>query len=323
MSIQRFISGILLVLLWLLTACSVNRSFEEPLLTPSPTPTLLSTTPAHLPTPSPSVPASAIPSSTYAPPSLTPPPHPAPISKEERAFVREMLATNGGCELPCWWGITPGADRWSDVQDRLGLSPEQGWLWPDGARLHEIIYGDLMYPPPPPYGYYIHIDFIERNEIVQSIHVSAEVVQRTTPERFATDWRRYSLDQVLTRYGEPSQVMLELWPNPPEPYYPYRLFLFYEERGFLIRYEGPAIPGETLEVCPDFKQVTRLDLWLQSPLEKRPLLELAYSVDPYERAQMLPLEEATGMDVRTFYETFQRAGATVCLKSPAEVWPQH
>ena len=33
-----------------------------------------------------------------------------PSKSQEVEFIREMYATNGGCELPCFWGITPGQD---------------------------------------------------------------------------------------------------------------------------------------------------------------------------------------------------------------------
>lgn len=312
MNVQRFISGILPVLLYLLTACSVYHLFEGPSLTPSLTPSLPSTTPTPLPSP---VPASATPFPTHTPVSPTPTPRPTLTAGEEQAFVREMLATNGGCELPCWWGITPGEDRWSDVRDRLGLYPGQGILQPDGTRLYEIGYGDLIYPPPPPYGYYIHIGLIERDGVVRSITVMGEVIQRTTPERFAQDWRRYSLDQVLNGYGEPSQIYIQLVPpiEPDSPVY-YQLWLVYDHLGFYVVYTGPAVyEPPIMRACPRWEEVTDIALRLQSPQSAEPLFE--------SPGTFRTIEETTGMDIRTFWETFRQAEATACLESPAEIWP--
>lgn len=270
---------------------------------PSPNATLPLATYTPLPSP---VPPTTTPLPTQASPSPTFTPYPTLTAEERYAFVREMLKTNAGCELPCWWGVVPGETDWHTVLNRFRAV---GFAF------------DIPHPTRP-YDYLLDLSFDHQNSVVQSIQVTSYISPGDKSERFAQDWHRYSLDQVLTRYGEPSQVMLELWPNPPEPYYPYRLFVFYEERGILIAYEGPAIPGETLQVCPKFEQVTHLRLWLQSPGQERSLLELA-DLDPLEQAQMLPLEEATGMDVQTFYETFRQAGTTTCLESPAEVWPQH
>lgn len=31
-----------------------------------------------------------------------------------------MYESNGGCELPCLWGIVPGKTRFQDLQEELG-----------------------------------------------------------------------------------------------------------------------------------------------------------------------------------------------------------
>jgi len=324
MSVQRFKwpyhfkMGIVLVLLYLLTACSVYRPSSEGAsapLTPSPLVVPPSATSPLLPSP---LPATATPSPTHtsAPPTVTP--RPVLTVDERRALARWMLETNGDCELPCWWGITPGETRWQEVVELLGLR---------GTDLHKQGGGvyDIMYVPLDPYrlsDYGVRLIITEYSEVVQSIGVQSEMFVGRVSEHFARDWRRYSLNQVLTRYGEPSQVMLELWPNPPEPYYPYRLFVFYDHLGILLGYEGPAIPGEPFRVCTKFEQVTQLRLWLQSPKQQTSLLQLA-NLDSGELAQMLPLEKATGMTLKTFYETFKDAESQVCMESPASVWPSH
>lgn len=275
-----------------------------PGVTPSPMPTTASgiTSPPVPPTVTPSL---VLPTRTPLP-TKTPTPTPRPwfVNEREYAFLRELLETNGGCELPCWWGITLGETTWEEAKERL-ITPGLHRAIPHPALAYDYCYDITLRP---------------REGIIQTIHIQAEVFPSTRSERFARDWRRYSLDQVLTRYGMPSQVMLELWPNPPGPYYPYRLFIFYDHLGILIGYTGSAVPGEPLRVCPRFEEMEILDLWLQSPERGVSLLELA-DLDPLEEAQMLPLEDATGMDVSTFYETFRQAGTAVCLESPAEVWP--
>lgn len=292
---------------------AIHTPSLRPISSPSPEPpTRTSPTPSpvlatHTPYPPP-------PTSTLAP--ALPP-------DQERAFVVGMLETNGGCELPCWWGITPGETDWQTVRSlfaslgkRTNDIPYSDGTIGHGSRNFEVSHPEHL----DHLEYYVAHTFVERDGRVQSVEVKCEVFRDATSEQFARDWHRYSLDQVLTRYGLPSQVMLELWPNPPEPYYPYRLFVFYEHLGILIEYEGPAIPGEPFRICPVFEQVNYLRLWLQSPERGIPLLQLA-NLDPLEQAQMLPLEEATGMDIQTFYETFRQAGTTACLESPAEIWP--
>ncbi len=305
--------AVVLVLLMFLTGCNAPATSITPsitMITPSQAtaaPTLMLETP----TPSP-MPATTTPSPTYtpAPPTLTP--APTLTAEEERAFVRKMLATNGGCELPCWWGITPGETTWQEVRHRLGFYyGGQGILRPGGVRYHEVHYGDLRYPYPPPYGYYIDIGFTEEDGVVQSIQVSGEIVQHTTPDRFAQDWRRYSLDQVLTRYGMPSQVRVHMAPPMEQGATPeYVLTVVYDDRGFWISYGGVAVYGEPkMRACPAFNQVNRVILGLQSPRASRPIVQ----PDPegYDRS----LVEATGISLEKFYNTFKNADSRACLES--------
>jgi len=210
-----------------------------------------------------------------------------------------MLETNGGCELPCWWGVVPGQADWQTVKNRF------------------IAYGGLAFEiphPTQPFDYYIDIVFGQRNGVVQSIQVTSEVLRGTTSERFAQDWHRYSLDQVLTRYGLPSQVYIQFVPpiERDAPAY-YQLWLVYDHLGFYTVYTGPvAYEPPIMKACLRFKEVWSIMLYLQSPRLGEPVLE---------SPDLHPLEEATGMDVQTFYETFRQAGTAACLESPAEVWP--
>ncbi len=288
----------LLVASLCLTGCSVPplpSGGTLPVVTPTPLPSRVPSSsprpPIYTPTPSPTAP-------TFTP-------RPTFTADERQALVREMLETNGGCDLPCWWGVTPGQADWQTVKNRF------------------IAYGGFVFEiphPARPYDYYIKMSFDHQNCVVQSIRVIGYIFPGGKSERFAQDWHRYSLDQVLTRYGKPSQVMLEFWPNPPGPYYPYGLFVFYDHKGILIEYGGSAIPGEPFRICPKLEEVEYLRLWLRPPGEGPALLQLA-DLDPTEQAQLLPIEEATGMDVETFYKTFKEADTTGCLESPAKVWP--
>jgi len=220
-----------------------------------------------------------------------------------------MLVTNGDCELPCWWGITPSETTWQEVRDRLGLYYGQGYSRPGGVRLYEVDYGDRIYPYPPPYGYHIHIEFTEQDGIVQSIRVRSNLVRDTTPERFAQDWQRYAPYQVLVRYGEPLQVNLHIVPWTPE----YTLGLAYEHLGFDIVYGGTPtrISPTTMRVCFDFAKVNFMYLELESPQPEETTHE----------GTARPLEEVTEMDIETFYALLRDPGSEICFETPTELWP--
>ena len=133
---------------------------------------------------------------------------------------------------------------------------------------------------------------LEESQKVQYIDVRSEIVGSWTSEAFAEDWRRYSFQEVLAHYREPSDISIGFVP-PIEPgalpYYD--LWLVYEQQGFYVAYMGlAAYEPPIIRACPQFTDVIMIAIHLQQP-------------KPGERMRGLPtftrsLEEVTGMDWR-------------------------
>lgn len=292
----RFLAHYALVVFsFCLVRCSILPSSpsETPLpVTLTPSPTVISSPspglPTSIPIPSP-VPATYTPCPTRTPtPTRTPPP-PTLTSDERHAYVEEMLATNGGCELPCWWGVTPGQSDWQSVID---------YFVAHGGFQFIILSTEGLYD------YSILHTFTERNGVIQSIEINGNSQWGIPSQFFAQDWDHYSLDQVLTRYGVPSRARIFLYEygGGGDPFY--ALLVFYDDLGIGIRYHGQAFwTDDLLRTCFLFTDIT---LWLQSPESLTPLHE---NVDPDEWSYVVPLEEATGMSMEEFYNIFRQPGA--------------
>ena len=97
----------------LITACAPAPPAETP-------------TPTLAPTLTPTVTNTLLPTKTPSPTvaqSWTPPPK---LSQEEaNELLLELYETNGGCEMPCWWGIVPGETPWETA---LELLLPIGWI---------------------------------------------------------------------------------------------------------------------------------------------------------------------------------------------------
>ena len=116
--------GLLVIVLLVLLLCVACNSkpvlstasplspLASPIITSSATITLApSPTPTPLPTAT-STPVSK-PTLTHAPrPTLGP----TLTNDEEQTLVLNLLQENGGCELPCWWGFTPGETAWATAE---------------------------------------------------------------------------------------------------------------------------------------------------------------------------------------------------------------
>jgi hypothetical protein len=222
-------------------------------------------------------------------------------------FMVEMLATNGGCELPCWWGITPGEASYRAVREFFSLQ---------GVPLSfPRAWGFEVPHPERLFDYVIDAEFGTEDGIVSSIIVDGFIFSGQTSQRFASDWRHYAWDQILTQYGPPSRVLFSIAP-PMERDAPvgYSLALLYESLGVAIFYGGPAqYDVNTSRACPNFDEVETIRLILVSARHSvvNVILELSAS------STLGPsLEEMTGMSKEVFYETFKSAAdGSVCLES--------
>lgn len=280
-----------------LAGCSVPSPAPAetslPTITPSSTtrvfPTLeLPAQTLAAPSPTPTVTSSPTPHPTRTP---RPTPRPTLTAAEKYAYVKEMLTTNAGCELPCWWGITPGESNWQEAMDQLPGLNFQFWFLEEDR-------------------YDVHLDLAKAKEVVESINVSGYCPHSMNEcDLFAQDWSGYSLNYVLSHYGLPSRVriVLALPIDSGGPTY-YILYVFYDNLGISITYMGSAVKqGEVLRTCFSFDYIT---LWLQSTESSIPLEQ---TIDPDEWYYTVPLEEATGMSLEEFYETFRHPGA--CLEA--------
>jgi hypothetical protein len=156
-----------------------------------------------------------------------------------QAFIRTMLETNGGCELPCWWGITPGVTSW---QDTLDFFTHNG-IAIRGEQL------DLNYVADLGYREYrtnmLDVRFQQENGKVQGISVQSSPDSTPFKEDFADAWQRYAPAQILSKFGVPSQVYLGLVTGAgclgPGIIPTYDLWVVYDELGVTIRYPGTLI----------------------------------------------------------------------------------
>ena len=305
-----------LVLVICLAGCCAPGASPSPSATPIPPSAAPMSPPTFTPIP-PSMPTLELPAGTPTPspipPTRTPRPTPVPTmtADEEYAFFLEMLQNNGGCRLPCWWGFTPGETSWQATRDFFtSIGKETGSV--DHIQNYTVFFNT-------PGHYESYQSYIGEDGILEIIGVSASPAVGEDwsftydHPQFAEDWKTYMLPQMLEVYGPPSQVLL--CTGNGAPWSPFDLILFYAEKGFLVQYSGEAEEreGETWLVCPHLVEIT-LHLW--SP-ERSVSLE---DIPGFTMWGPHSLEEATGMSIEQFYETFVQPDTETCLETPADLW---
>lgn len=248
-------------------------------------------------------------SSTPPPTIISPTPAATPtLTSEQLAdnFTR-LMTENGGCELPCWWGIVPGESNIETIAEQF---VPQGLVWWEEWKQLE--------------------DSSSRSSAALTFEIDENIIQTINVwgggegDGFVQDWGRYSLDQVLTRYGTPSQVFV-YYPWRPDPDTPplYHLLLFYETLGIEIDYVGTSqdINKEETQVCPNLREVFQINLLLYQPARISNIVEtvippetISFIAGPEIVYDLIEWEQATGTTLDSFYETFKGGNASSCFE---------
>ncbi len=268
-------------------------------------------------TSSPTLPPTAFPTLPTIPP------------EDAYALLLEMLNENTTCELPCWLNITPGisthADaylKWAGFLTLLGTTKTEPrdfsyyFKYSENDEDFSIITTNYLQPT---------------NETIDSMYITTQtlgpiengirnyVYDSTVYKRILNN---YLLSSVLTKYGEPDQVLLSMditYLEEPSPD-TFNVWLFYPSRGAIINYEGEAIiENKIIKGCPSNTFVT---LWLSAPgsnnlhpetLDK----EIWSSSSQYYKST----EDAFGISQEEFYLKNKETN-NECFLSPLDIWLQ-
>jgi hypothetical protein len=230
---------------------------------------------------------------------------------EGQKLVQELLENNGGCKLPCWWGITPGKTTWAEAREIL----EKVSLFIGGKESSKEFYANVSVYLPYPYDFAPYMGHLYgmKNGVVDYIRVYNFDVAPN-----------YRLSNFLKTYGQPTEIWMRTYSKDEIDIQPFLLDLFYQDNGILIEYSTgdplKEIDGK-LQNC----QITEMDspfIHLWSPkIQNLSFQDAKKFIDTMSLPEPKSLLEATGMDVKTFYETFQNPETDVCLETPKNLWP--
>ncbi len=195
-------------------ACTAPTQTPTPAIlrateTPPPTVSATATRPAATSTstrvPSPTKPT-ATPRPTITPratrtASWTPLPTLPPTQARQR--VLELLQDNGGCRLPCWWGVAPGS-AWAEADQALrpfatSILDGVASYYTDAATgaVHSVRYHGVTVREP---------DGTPISSVL--FKVVDGLVDEILPSTYGTDVG-FSLARILTTYALPDEILID------------------------------------------------------------------------------------------------------------------
>ena len=224
------------------------------------------------------------------PPSLTPLPT---IDIDELAIKFEiLLATNGHCRLPCFWGITPGITSTAELHQFAQQFPTD--LVDIENSLYRIYYvtsktGDTSFS----------VSFFIRDGLVQSIDPGGD-----TAKDYVT------LPKLLNDYGMPTGVLI----GPPEFDDELSMLVLYEDQQFMGKYLLFPNELDNSLYCYD-PQSSPYDLNTWAPDRKW------QSFVRNDEQSYKPLGDVSNYDISSFRETLRNNNRALCMKIQTDKIP--
>lgn len=228
--------------------------------------------------------------------------------QDAKKAMLDLYADNGGCELPCWWGIMPGVTSWAEANNILGPLGEvsatrRSW----GVQL------DYRLPAPKEiYDFnigYLEPDLIVRDGVVGEIGINI----RWTEESFD-----HSLAGMLSTFGQPQEILLDAY-SEPIGFEMGGMLLLYPDEGILVQIASQVNrEGDLLRICPQEIIEPTPTIYLWTPGQK---LALSRIFDSLKIKRLRPLETASELSIDLFYETYHTENVNECFNTPIELWP--
>jgi len=234
-----------------------------------------------------------------------------PIIREAR--VAEVLHTNFGCDLPCWWGITPGTSLLRgdhEVLDYLNVETYED-LRLNGET--HIALGNIDLQKSSVIN---RVTLKGRGDLVEQIEITT---RGENPVDFYPYWETYSPKNVVKKYGFPQRVWIKST-SIEHPQIGYDILLFYDSTGMLIIYGGVIKAGEIYTICPRFDdraEIVVIAIYLASSDYPVPLESLLPNYVGHEEYYM-PLADATGLSISEFSDILLTGQ---CFTTERLLWP--
>ncbi len=213
----------------------------------------------------------------------------------------ELIQTNGNCELPCFWGITPGETNWNET--RVWLS-ELTKIYDEDSF---YTYGDGGYPAysltftlndSKPYRQFTLIPTVGEEKIQRIVVL---INNTYSDSDFISDyWQRYSVREFFKDVGAPDKIFINVCPKYSHSCF--ELLLVYEGEKTVISLLGGNLPDN--KICPQIGEggdITSISLSFANPLSSLDVLPPGWT--PYtETEYWTPINDILGIDEHEFYE---------------------
>jgi hypothetical protein len=204
-----------------------------PTVTPSATPAeTITATPIPPSTPTPTFPVPTATTTSTPTPWPTLPPLPTIPPQQRGQAYSELINNNGGCELPCWWGVEMGKTSIEEVR-QFYATFDTFMIEQAGDSGRSALYVTFVDPQIEDGTQVRHLFRVQ-----DSVVIEAEAQVRRQPN--------YQIEPILHQFGQPAEIWIWTIPEVYEGILPASFRLYYPELGILVAYavEGVKVDND-------------------------------------------------------------------------------
>ncbi len=236
-------------------------------------------------------------------------PFPTLPSEEALAQVRELLETNGGCQFPCWWGITPGKSTWTEVERFLrpmafSISKHQHSY--DNSTFYETHFAIDEFP-----------STNNSLSVIFTLEIGTDVIEQINTGQ------DFLIRPFLDSEGQPEQIFMLATERPGMGPGHFEIDLFYPSQGILAAINGESTYERRNEedytiLCQDQLEIGGTGIgFILFPPDKLTYEDIRVYLGDYPTR---PLEETTNMTNEEFFDLLMGNSPNKCLEIPMCQW---
>ena len=250
-------------------------------------------------------------------------PVPTLPANEAQALILTLFQDNGGCQLPCWWGMTPGQTGIQTILSTFGkfsnLSLTELGDHSSGSFRWRFSQDNLLIDLGANYDTF-NTDTVEKLSVGVQLLLywpeNSEYIILNDPKLYSHFVPSYALPAILSTYGQPSKVMFFADKALKE----FHLSLLYPEQGIYAQYTAhEKTHAGKFVMCP-LETYPGLTLW--PPDHQTTHEEILAQIENAEIGWYKPLDEATSLTLADFYRIFKDTQSAECIESPINIWPE-
>lgn len=272
---------------------------------------------------------------------------PIPSDAESKEVALNLLKNNGDCDLPCIWGLTPGITTSVERQKILvsygEFSDSDFSMSGSGADLSKNPGGFGIGITNEQTRIFIGLSYYETENLIEILTLvsGAQQDQKYVYGNISYSGllEYYTLPQLLSNYGVPSNVLVHALPYDvfsKADYEPFSIVVIYSDLGIMAEYISPTewigemveLPtpglsvGEIARGCPSQSRIIlrTWDVKKNIPIKKIASIAAGEGISGTAYDYFLPIQDATFMSVDDFYNTFKEPNNEQCIELSSRFW---